>query len=217
MVTNRRSVVLLTLLGAGLILLAGTRTWATVTVNGTLPGLSELTVPGSSVPGATAIALAAAAAAVVLATAGRIVRFVVAASLVIGGGVVVLLGVRGAVDTTRTTAIAVRESLGVYSSSAKAGGNAVGAAFGDGKAQVSVSIWPWVAVAGGVLVLLAGLLALVGGRSWRGPTRRYERAAPAEGPASVSAAPTRRNETPAGTWDALSRGEDPTSAPDGLN
>jgi uncharacterized membrane protein (TIGR02234 family) len=225
MVINRRWVVLLTLLGAGLVLLAGTRTWARVTLTGTLPGLSELTVPGGSSPAVAAIALAAAAGAVVLATSGRVVRFVVAAGLVIGGAAVILIGVRAALDTTGAVATAVRESLGVYSSSATAGKDGLGATFGDGKAQVSVTIWPWVAAIGGVLILAAGLLTLIGGRSWSGPIRRYERTAPGDHPASrqrpaaAASGPGDEtpDETPAGTWDALSRGEDPTSAADGAN
>jgi uncharacterized membrane protein (TIGR02234 family) len=134
--------------------------------------------------------------------------------------VVAFIAVRGALDTTGATATAVRESLGVYSSSATAG-DGLGAAFGDGKTQVSVSIWPWVAVVGGVLIGIAGLLTLIGGRSWSGPTRRYERTS--TGPESMSrpgataTAPVALDETPAGTWDALSRGEDPTSAADAPN
>jgi hypothetical protein len=61
-VTGRRAVVLLTLLGVGLVLLAGTRTWVTLTVTETLPGLREVIVPGRRfAPEVFAIALAAAA------------------------------------------------------------------------------------------------------------------------------------------------------------
>ena len=193
--TARRSVVLLALLGAGLVLLAATRTWATVEAVGALPGLSDLAVPGRHLaPGAIPIALAVAAGAIVLATSGRTVRFAVAAGLLVGAVVVVVNGVDGALDRTRTTATAVRDSLKVS-----------GAGFAAGSTPVDVTIWPWVAVLGGVLIGLAGLLTLVGGRSWAGPTRRYER--------EKAAAPVSAEPNPAGTWDALSRGEDPTSAP----
>ena len=137
--TARRPVVLLALLGAGLVLLAATRTWATVEAVGTLPGLSDLAVPGRHLaPGAIPIALAVTAGAIVLATSGRTVRFVVAAGLLIGGPVVVVNGVSGALDTARTTATAVRDSLKVS-----------GAGFATDRTPVSVTIWPWVAVAGG--------------------------------------------------------------------
>jgi len=216
--TGRRVVVLLTLLGALLILLAGTRTWATVTLSGGFPGLSELAVPGRrAAPGAIAIALAAAAGAVVLATSGRIVRFLVAAGLGIAGAVVAVNGVRAARDTENAVAIALRDSLRVSTDRSVSGNGA----FVGGNVAVSFSIWPWVAAAGGGLILLAGLLALVGSRSWAGPTRRYERAsapgAPLAGPATTASSATESGPgrpptvSPAATWDSLSRGEDPTS------
>jgi hypothetical protein len=82
-----------------------------------------------------------------------------------------------------------------------------------------------VAALGGLLILLAGGLALIGGRSWPGPTRRYERAGPSgaagtpptatsKRPATASPVAEARADTPADVWDALSRGEDPTSAPE---
>jgi uncharacterized membrane protein (TIGR02234 family) len=209
--TSRRWVVLLALAGALLVLLAGTRTWATVNLaGGTFPGVSVLTVAGRrSAPEAIAIALAAAAGAVVLATSGRVVRFLVAGGLLLAGAAVVVSGVRAATDHARAVAIAVQDSLHLTAE------QGIG---GDGT-RVDVPIWPWVAVAGGGLVLLAGLLALLGGRFWSGPTRRYEQAAtdpPAgagpAGPADpVATAATPRPAAPAATWDALSRGEDPTS------
>jgi uncharacterized membrane protein (TIGR02234 family) len=67
---------------------------------------------------------------------------------------------------------------------------------------VTVSAWPWPTVAGGAVLALAGVAGIAGGRRWPAPGRRFEReeAAPgADGPADDAA-----------TWDALSRGEDPT-------
>ena len=68
---------------------------------------------------------------------------------------------------------------------------------------VTLSAWPWPTVAGGVVLVLAGVTGAVAGRRWPAPGRRFEReeAAPAgaDGPADDTA-----------TWDALSRGEDPT-------
>ena len=215
--TGRRTVVLLTLLGAGLVLLAGTRTWARVSIDGAFPGLSEMTVAGRrSAPETLAIALAAAAAAVVLATSGRIVRFLVAAGLVTGGAVVLVSAVRAARDTDGAVATAIQDSLRVFTDRNQPGG-----VFDSSGPVVSMSIWPWAAAVGGGLIAVSGLLALVGGRSWSGPTQRYERAS-ASGPVSAdstgSAAsiPVRTSSTNAASasWDALSRGEDPTSSPE---
>jgi uncharacterized membrane protein (TIGR02234 family) len=195
----RRSVVLIALVGAGLVLLAATRTWATVEAVVGLPGLSELTVPARHLaPSAIPVALAVAAGAIVLATSGLTVRLVVAAGLLVGGVVVVISGVSGALDSSRTTAIAVRDSLKVS-----------GAGFTTGSTPVDVTIWPWVAVLGGVLIGLSGLLTVLGGRSWAGPSRRYERE---KAPVPVAADPG--SSGTAAYWDALSRGEDPTSALD---
>ncbi len=58
--------------------------------------------------------------------------------------------------------------------------------------------WPWVALAGGVLVALGGLLAIVRGGRWPGMSSRYDR----------PSGQTRGSEDD--TWRALDRGEDPT-------
>ncbi|OSP41917.1 hypothetical protein B7767_18395, partial [Streptomyces sp. 13-12-16] len=85
-------------------------------------------------------------------------------------------------------------------------------ASGDTSATVealSHTAWPYVAAAGGVLLLLAGLLALRYGRLWPAMSGRYERNGaprPRRKPASVD--PDR----PEDLWKALDRGEDPTSA-----
>jgi uncharacterized membrane protein (TIGR02234 family) len=54
---------------------------------------------------------------------------------------------------------------------------------------------PWLALAGGVALLAAGVIALLSAHRWRRPTLRYER-----DPAA----------TPADQWKAIDAGEDPT-------
>lgn len=61
--------------------------------------------------------------------------------------------------------------------------------------------WPVATALGGVLVLVAGGSALRSGRSWPHMSSRYERPA--------KAAPV--SDDPATLWNALDRGEDPTS------
>lgn len=62
--------------------------------------------------------------------------------------------------------------------------------------------WPWIAVAGGVVVVACGVVtAAVGGR-WGGLGRRYD--APGSPPAPA-------NDDDASRWAALDRGEDPTA------
>src|SRR5690606_36054497 len=87
-------------------------------------------------------------------------------------------------------------------------------ASGDTSATVeslSHTAWPYVAVAGGVLLLVAGLLALRYGRLWPAMSGRYERGGtrtrPRRGP-TTETDPDR----PEDLWKALDRGEDPTGA-----
>ncbi|HST80158.1 MAG TPA: Trp biosynthesis-associated membrane protein [Kineosporiaceae bacterium] len=235
--TGRRTVVLLTLLGAGLVLLAGTRTWATVKVDGALPGLTTLTLTGGrAAPALIPVALAAAAGAIVLATSARIARFAVAAGLVLTGAAVAVDAARFAVDPDGAASAAVSANLGLFDDgSSRANGRS---AILYGYSDVDFTFWPWVAVVGGGLILLVGVLTTIGGRAWSGPSRRYERA---PGPGAVPPGSAVRSdlteptgsiagqrsapvaagrpgsspaETPAATWDALSRGEDPTSSPE---
>jgi hypothetical protein len=64
--------------------------------------------------------------------------------------------------------------------------------------------WPLLCVLGGVVVHGAGLVTARAGRSWPGMSARYER------PAAPAAAP-KKPASRAELWDALDRGEDPTS------
>ena len=85
-------------------------------------------------------------------------------------------------------------------------------ASGDTSATVSAlshTAWPYVAVVGGALILLAGLLALRYGRLWPAMSGRYERdGAPRARRKAAVVDPDR----PEDIWKALDRGEDPTQA-----
>jgi uncharacterized membrane protein (TIGR02234 family) len=181
-VTSKRSVVAAALAGAALAVLAASRTWVTAVVPD-LPG-ADVTVSGrQAAPVVVAVALVALAAAVVVATSGRVARVVGAVALV-GAGVVVVAASLGVVrDPAGAVRPAVTEATGVTGASA----------------AVDLSAWPWPAVAGGVLMALAGVVAAVAGRAWASPSRRFE--------VPSSSAPAADDAT---TWDALSRGEDPT-------
>ena len=86
---------------------------------------------------------------------------------------------------------------------------------GSTPTAVHLSPWPWLAVTGCAVVALAGAVAVLGAGRWSGPRSRYD--APAQtaddrGPVEEAPAePTSDPAVDAGTtWDALSRGEDPT-------
>src|SRR5690606_31859995 len=181
-------------LGAAVALLATRQQWSegTATVAG---GAFPLTAKGSDVTGVpAALAVVGLAALVAVFAVRRAGRVTVAA----------LLGLCGA--GTRVAAL-----LGASDSSAL--DEKAAQASGDTSATVEVlshTAWPYVAAVGGVLLLLAGLLALRYGRLWPAMSGRYERAGGTARPRrrAVPADPDRPEEM----WKALDRGEDPTGA-----
>jgi uncharacterized membrane protein (TIGR02234 family) len=185
--------------GAGLVVLAAGRTWATARVAGA-GGSGAVPATGSSVaPGTTALALVAAAGGVALLTSGRVLRLVVAVVLALAGAGITVLALMSAADPVGAVAPAVSRATGT--TQAPDAGSA------------HVTGWPWAAAAGGALVAAGGVLALVRGRTWAAPSRRYDRDAgpsaspvPAVGTAATAAA----RDASLDAWDRLSDGDDPT-------
>ncbi|HEX2805299.1 MAG TPA: Trp biosynthesis-associated membrane protein, partial [Kineosporiaceae bacterium] len=82
---SRLSATLAVLVGAGIVLVAESRNWATVRVSG-VPGRAVVTADGRlAAPGTGALALVAAAGALAMAVAGRWARLLVAGLLVLAG------------------------------------------------------------------------------------------------------------------------------------
>jgi uncharacterized membrane protein (TIGR02234 family) len=193
--TGRRGVVGTALAGAALAMLAATRQWATAAVPD-LPA-ADVGVSGrQAAPVVVALVLVVAAAAVVAGTSGRAVRLAAAAVLVAGGAGVVVASLAVAADPEGAVRPAVTQATGITDASRA----------GDARATP----WPYPAALGGALVAAAGVAALVGGRSWPAPGRRFEVTPASTAPASTADAAARRAGDAAATWDALSRGEDPT-------
>jgi uncharacterized membrane protein (TIGR02234 family) len=69
--------------------------------------------------------------------------------------------------------------------------------------EVTTGPAPWLALAGGIVLLAAGLVTVLTSHRWRRPTSRYERATPAQNQ-------VRTPETQADQWKAIDAGEDPT-------
>ncbi|MFD0396505.1 TIGR02234 family membrane protein [Kitasatospora sp. NPDC059811] len=173
---------LLTVLSAVLVLTAVGRVWAegragTLAVSVSGGAISEL--PG----GLALVGLAAAVAVFAVRGAGRLA---VGALTLLAGLGAAAASAAGAGDTAALDAEAARKL----------------ALSGSAATEVGHTGWPWVALAGGLLLAVAGLLTLRYGRSWPAMGSRYE-------------APTRKapakSETPADLWKALDRGEDPTT------
>ncbi|MEV8514714.1 Trp biosynthesis-associated membrane protein [Dactylosporangium sp. NPDC051484] len=112
-------------------------------------------------------------------------------------GVVALAGA-GALLATRAAARLVVGALLILS-----GAGVVVAALVTLGDDVKV-VWPLLCTLGGLVVLAAGLVTARAGRSWPGMGARYERLSAAEKKPD-------RPASQAELWDALDRGEDPTS------
>jgi uncharacterized membrane protein (TIGR02234 family) len=184
-VTTRRERLLVLafgVVGAAIALLAATRSWLLVTVADPLAGNGRLHPHGSDVaalvPAAALVALAGAVAAVTMRRVGRQVAGLLLVAA--GAGIAAATG-RVMADPRAAIEQVLRDATG------RTGNVAATADVSGG--------WPYLALVGGLLVVLAGALTVVRGRAWSGLSSRYE--PPAEA-ASDDA------------WDALSRGEDPT-------
>lgn len=180
-------------LGAAVALLATRQQWSegTATVAG---GAFPLTAKGSDVTGVpAALAVVGLAALVAVFAVRRAGRFAVAALLALSGAGTVAAALFGASDSAALDEKAAQAS-------------------GDTSATVdalSHTAWPYVAAVGGVLLLLAGLLALRYGRLWPAMSGRYER----DGTPRPRRKPVRVDpDRPEDLWKALDRGEDPTGA-----
>ncbi|MFF7311084.1 TIGR02234 family membrane protein [Streptomyces sp. NPDC008137] len=180
-------------LGAAVALLATRQNWSegTTTVAG---GAFPLTATGSDVTGVpAALAVVGLAALVAVFAVRRSGRVVVAALLALSGAGTVAAALLGASDSSALDEKAAEVS-------------------GDTSASVAAlshTAWPYVAAVGGVLLLLAGLLALRYGRLWPAMSGRYERDGT---PRPRRKAPAVDPDRPEDLWKALDRGEDPTGA-----
>ncbi|MER6468307.1 TIGR02234 family membrane protein [Streptomyces collinus] len=179
-------------LGAAVTLLATRQRWSegTATVAG---GAFPLTAKGSDVTGVpAALAIVGLAALVAVFAVRGAGRFAVAALLTLSGAGIAAASFAGASDGS---------SLDEKAAQATGDTSATVAALGH-------TGWPYVAVAGGVLILLAGLLALRFGKTWPAMSGRYERGTDRPRRTARPVDPERPEEI----WKALDRGEDPTGA-----
>ncbi len=188
---TRKPVVVLGAVLAGLLLfVSGRADWIVGTVDG-VTGPTAASAPGTdAAPGLAGLALVAIAAAVATTTSGRIGRWLAVVALLAVGAGVLALALRAVLDPE-----------GVLGSVAATQAGATGAFEATG----SATAWPWLAVVGGVLVLVSCLGAVLGFPRWSGLSSRYE--VPASGGDDTGGA---RGERVDSTWDRVSRGEDPS-------
>ncbi|GAA1951863.1 Trp biosynthesis-associated membrane protein [Agromyces allii] len=217
---------LLALVGAGLALLSWSQTWFELRILDpvTQGGGRPIEVGGGiASPALAALGLAGLALVAALAIAGPFIRVVLAVIQVLLGGSIVLASVIALGDPVKAVAPAVTDATGV----AGAGPTA------ELVASVEPTVWPWIAIAGGVLVVGAAIAALVTGARWPGSSRRYSTTQLADADAAVgdahegggsgeapeasaeralpeTDARRRASDRAVDAWDELSRGDDPT-------
>jgi uncharacterized membrane protein (TIGR02234 family) len=170
--------------GGLLVLLTSGRQWAHTTVHAvTGSGATSLSVSGHDVePSLSALGIALLALAVAILASNGLMRRVVGAVVALVAASAVGVGVAGRAHV----------SSALENGEVGAKGIAVHAAANG---------WWVVAVLGGLMALAAGLLTVVRSGSWGGMGSKYDAPAapkPARDPAAVA-------------WDALDRGEDPTT------
>lgn len=186
--TSKRSVLVVGALAVILMVAANTRTWVSGSVTDAVLAQAHTTASGGqAAPALLASALVGAAAVIATLTTGRVPRWIAAVITLLAGLVSVVV-----------TIVAVRDPAGALGDVA----TAMTGHTGDRTVRASLTIWPWVALLGGVLLVLTGLLAIVGARSWSGLSSRYD---------APGAAPVRSRSD----WDMLSDGEDPTDVQEG--
>ncbi len=178
-----RLAVLLCLLGSAMVLLTVSRTWFSYADGQQLTiDAVRTSVRGSRiVSGAQALGYVGLAGVVALAATRHWGRVLVGVLVLASGVGVVVVVGRALGDGISTRAL-------------PAGLAATGSATTSG--------WAWLTIVGGLLLVLSGALVAARGRSWAALNASYQ--APA-------ARPVEPPVTDKGVWDALDRGEDPTT------
>jgi uncharacterized membrane protein (TIGR02234 family) len=185
---TKSGVVLLALLGAGLLLVSGSRTWVTGTVDDAVLGASRISGTGTQVAsGVVALALAALAAAIASTTSGRVVRRVTLALLLLA-----------ALAEAAFVGRVLLDPSGVLGSVAAASTGRTGTI----ETRAAATAWAWLALGAVVLLVVAAVGGWFGSGRWRGLGARYE--APDADRAGA------RGQRVASDWDRLDAGEDPT-------
>lgn len=181
--------------GAGLVLLAAGRGWATVEAEDAITPFTLALTGGDLGAAAGALGWAGLAGlAALFATRGRVRAAVGVLIALFGAGIAC------------ASAAAVRRPDVLSAAGDKSALLRLGA-----DPALHVNLWWTVSVAGGILLVAAGLLTAARGTRWPGMSARYERAAP-RGPAAQEPAVP---DDPSAMWRSLDRGEDPTAQRNG--
>jgi uncharacterized membrane protein (TIGR02234 family) len=210
-------VLLLGAVGAGLVVFAVRQTWAQAIFTPPRPlPAQDIAVTGQQlVPLASALALAALAClAAVIATrsAARRVAGALLAGLGVGAAVAASTGVQAASVLGTAQADAAAGALGGSTTGGTSPGGASHAiviAGSAGQAVMTGASWHVAAVAGSVLIIVAGLATVWRGPRWPVMSARFERPGQPQRPRAAAG-----DEHSATMWESLSRDLDPTAEED---
>lgn len=181
----RLGIILLGIAVAGLAFLSWTQPWFTLVLQG---GQSLAILGQAAAPALSALGLASLALLGALSIAGRGVRVALGLVETAIGVLIVVVAVGAVADPAGASASTITATTAV------SGTLSIAALI----TSVTVSAWPFVGIAAGVITALVGVAVLATGRRWPGPTKKYE------------AVPASDTGTPVGAWDSLSDGSDPT-------
>jgi uncharacterized membrane protein (TIGR02234 family) len=195
---------------SGLILLAWTGEWFSLTLRESATGHPVLSVAGDvAAPALVALALASLALVAALALSGPLFRVVL-------GGLQVVIGFTVTLSAVLATSNPVRASEAAVSAVTGVGGSKSIAAL---VTSVSQTVFPVIAIVVGILTMALGVFVLVTGRRWPGSSGRYRQRVVLQDP-DAPAAPGASHAGPGSEdsaadavsdWDTLSGGSDPTS------
>lgn len=177
---------LLLLLGGVALLLSATRTWVYATSGASgLPGVEVEVNGGTALPLISGVGLLLLAGIAGVIATRKVVRVVVGLILLIASAIALEATVSFGLDRVESAVEVASRAVGVSD-------------------NVTATGWWWLAALGATAGVVAGALTVALGHSWPSLGSRYQR----EGAAAATAT------TSAQMWDALDRGEDPTSGPE---
>lgn len=180
------------LLGGAVSIIASTQTWLTVQ---RADAGADILVPGASaLPLLAPLSLAVLALGAALSLTGSVLRLIFGA---LAGAVAILMGWSTLQLLLSSPVSAVASTVTDVTGIAGAAGLA------DLIGAIVPTAWPVIALVGWAILLIAAVVVVLTGRTWKSGGRRYRTdagaAAVAEGPVDA-----------VDSWDDLSRGTDPT-------
>jgi uncharacterized membrane protein (TIGR02234 family) len=194
--TGKAPAVLLTVLGAAVVLVSSSRSWVTGRVDDAVLGSTTVAAMGTDVaPGLAALALVGIAGAVAAVAAARWARRIAAGLVAASTLTLLALCARVLLDPAGLLGPLAAKSAGRTGTLPTTG--------------TGVTAWPWLALAGALLALIGSIALLLGQRQWTGLSARYDRD---QGGTRVEGGKGARGERVPDAWEQLSAGVDPTES-----